>query len=183
MVKNLPGMQKTWVDPWVGNIAGGGHGNSLQYPSLENPHGQRSLAGCSPWESDTTEWVGTAHSTDHLKIMTVYFFLSWTWNILFLNTTEFNWLIFIIYLCSQGNLSTIFFLLSLWKKAYNLYLSGLLHSGRWEGRSGWGIHVNPWLIQVNVWQKTLQYCKVISLQLIKINGKKSSVFFLRISYI
>ena len=28
------------------------------------------------------------------------------------------------------------------------------------------------LIHVNVWQKPLQYCKVISLQLIKINGKK-----------
>ena len=44
--------------------------------------------------------------------------------------------------------------------------------GRWEGGSGRGIHVNPWLIHVNVWQKPLQYCKVISLQLIKINGKK-----------
>ena len=39
--------------------------------------------------------------------------------------------------------------------------------GRWEGGSGWGIHVKPWLILVNVWQKPLQYCKVISLQLIK----------------
>ena len=29
------------------------------------------------------------------------------------------------------------------------------------------------LIHVNVWQKPLQYCKVISLQLIKINGKKN----------
>ena len=38
--------------------------------------------------------------------------------------------------------------------------------------SGWGTHVNPWLIHVNVWQKTLQYYKVISLQLININGKK-----------
>ena len=46
--------------------------------------------------------------------------------------------------------------------------------GRWEGGSGWGIHVNPWLIHVNVWQKPLQYCKVISLQLIKINGKKKN---------
>ena len=36
---------------------------------------------------------------------------------------------------------------------------------------GWGTHVNPWLIHVNVWQKPLQYCKVISLQLIKINEK------------
>ena len=40
------------------------------------------------------------------------------------------------------------------------------------GGSGWGTHVNPWLIHVNVWQKPLQYSKVISLQLIKINGKK-----------
>ena len=32
--------------------------------------------------------------------------------------------------------------------------------------------VNPWLIHVNVWQKPLQYCKVVSLQLVKINGKK-----------
>ena len=44
--------------------------------------------------------------------------------------------------------------------------------GRWEGGSGWGTHVNPWLIHVNVWQKPVQYYKVISLQLIKINGKK-----------
>ena len=35
-----------------------------------------------------------------------------------------------------------------------------------------GTHVNPWLICVNVWQKPLQSCKVISLQLIKINEKK-----------
>ena len=35
-----------------------------------------------------------------------------------------------------------------------------------------GTHVYPWLIHVNVWQKPLQYCKVISLQLIKIIGKK-----------
>ena len=30
----------------------------------------------------------------------------------------------------------------------------------------------PWLIHVNVWQNPLQYCKVIDLQLIKINEKK-----------
>ena len=40
---------------------------------------------------------------------------------------------------------------------------GIGWRGRWEGLSGWGIHVNPWLIHVNVWQKLLQYCKVISL--------------------
>ena len=49
---------------------------------------------------------------------------------------------------------------------------GMGWGGRREGGSGWGTHVNPWLIHVNVWQKPLQYCKVISLQLIKITGKK-----------
>ena len=52
---------------------------------------------------------------------------------------------------------------------------GIGWRGRWEGGSGWGIHVNPWLIHVNVWQKPLQYCKVISLQLIKINLKKGKM--------
>ena len=44
--------------------------------------------------------------------------------------------------------------------------------GIWEGGSGWGTHVHPWLIHVNVWQKPLQYCKVISLQLKKYIKKK-----------
>ena len=44
--------------------------------------------------------------------------------------------------------------------------------GRREGGSRWGTHVNPWLIHVNIWQKLLQYCKVINLQLIIINEKK-----------
>ena len=49
---------------------------------------------------------------------------------------------------------------------------GIGWRGRREGGSGWGTHVNPWLIHVNVWQNPLQYCKVISLQLIKIKEKK-----------
>ena len=38
MVKNLPAMQKTWVRS-LGkeDSPGGGHGNPLQYSSLENP--------------------------------------------------------------------------------------------------------------------------------------------------
>ena len=44
--------------------------------------------------------------------------------------------------------------------------------GKRLGGSGWGTHVNPLLIRVNVWQKPVQYCKVISLQLIKITGGK-----------
>ena len=37
----------------------------------------------------------------------------------------------------------------------------------WDGEGGlrWGTNVHPWLIHVNVWQKSLQYCKVISFQL------------------
>ena len=48
--------------------------------------------------------------------------------------------------------------------------------GGWGWGSGWGTHVNPRLIHVNVWQKPLQYCKVISLEQIKINGKKKELF-------
>ena len=51
---------------------------------------------------------------------------------------------------------------------------GIGWRGRWEGGSGWGIHVTPWLIHVNVC-KVMQCCKVISLQLIKINEKKKKV--------
>ena len=35
--------------PGWGRAPGGGHGNSLQYSGLRNPHGQRSLVGYSPW--------------------------------------------------------------------------------------------------------------------------------------
>ena len=58
MVKNLPAMWETWVrslgweDPLEEGVA------TLQFSCLENPRGQRSLAGCNPWGlkgSDTTE--------------------------------------------------------------------------------------------------------------------------------
>ena len=51
---------------------------------------------------------------------------------------------------------------------------GIGGRGRWEGGLRRGRHVNPWLIHVNIWQKPLQYCKVISLQLIKINEEKKN---------
>ena len=44
--------------PGLGRSPGGGHGNPFQYSCLENPHGQRSLAGYSPRgrkELDVTE--------------------------------------------------------------------------------------------------------------------------------
>ena len=33
----------------LGRFPGEGHGNPLQYSCLENPHGQGSLVGYSPW--------------------------------------------------------------------------------------------------------------------------------------
>ena len=61
-VKKLPAMQEHARDmgltPGLGRSSGGGHGNPFQYSCLENPDGQRSLAGYSPWvckESDMTE--------------------------------------------------------------------------------------------------------------------------------
>ena len=43
----------------LGRFPGGGHGNPLQCSCLENPHGQRSLVGYSPWGSqrDGHDWV------------------------------------------------------------------------------------------------------------------------------
>ena len=51
--------------PELGRSPGRGRGNPLQYSCLENPHGQRSLSGYSPWgckELDTTERLSTALS-------------------------------------------------------------------------------------------------------------------------
>ena len=48
--------------PGLGKCPEGGHGNPLQYSCLENPHGQRSLEGCSLQgckESDMAERLNT----------------------------------------------------------------------------------------------------------------------------
>ena len=50
--------------PGLGRSSEGGHGNPLQYSYLENPHGQGSLVGYSPWgckRSDMNERLSTAH--------------------------------------------------------------------------------------------------------------------------
>ena len=53
MVKNLPanagGIRYAGSIPGLGRPLGEGHGNPLQYACLENPHGQRRIAGYSPW--------------------------------------------------------------------------------------------------------------------------------------
>ena len=65
-VKNLPAnagdVREAGSIPGWGRSPGGGNGNLLQYSWLENLHGQKSLAGYSPWgcqESDTTEYART----------------------------------------------------------------------------------------------------------------------------
>ena len=64
MVKNPPAMRETWVRSldWEDPLERAWQ--PLQYSSLKNPHGQRRLAGYSPWgckESDMTEQLSTAH--------------------------------------------------------------------------------------------------------------------------
>ena len=88
--------------PGLGRSPGEGNGYPLQYSCLENPHGQRSLAGYGPWgweESDATEQLSTTlHITQgllkqcsclfsffeifffdvvHLKPLFIYFWLHW----------------------------------------------------------------------------------------------------------
>ena len=52
MVKNRPAnagdTEDSGLIPGLGRSTGGGHDNPLQFSCLENPHGQRSLAGYSP---------------------------------------------------------------------------------------------------------------------------------------
>ena len=58
MVKKLPNAGGLGLIPESGRSPAEENGNPLQYSCLENPHGQRSLVGCSPWgrtESDMAE--------------------------------------------------------------------------------------------------------------------------------
>ena len=67
MVKNMPANAGDIRDmgsiPGSGRSPGGRHGTPLQDSCPENAHGQRSLAGYSPWghkESDATEGLSRA---------------------------------------------------------------------------------------------------------------------------
>ena len=64
--------------PRLGRPPGGGHGNPCQYSCLENPHGQRNLAGYSPWhrkESNMTEQLSTAQYSVVCIPHSVYLFI------------------------------------------------------------------------------------------------------------
>ena len=69
-VKNLPAMQRPRFSPWVGKVPW--RRNWLPAPVFlpGESHGQRSLAGYSPWccrESDMTEWLNTNKNTQSLS--------------------------------------------------------------------------------------------------------------------
>ena len=73
MVKNLPAMQEMQemqemvFDPWVGKIPWSRKWQPTPVFLSEKSHGQRSLAGYSPWggkESDMTERLNT-HTHTH----------------------------------------------------------------------------------------------------------------------
>ena len=62
VVKNLPAnagdIREAGLIPGLGRSPGGGHDNPIQSSCPENPQGQGSLMGYSPWgckELDTTE--------------------------------------------------------------------------------------------------------------------------------
>ena len=58
MVKNPPVMQDTWDHPWIGKILWRRKRQPTRIFLLRKSHGQKSLAGYSPWhckEADTTE--------------------------------------------------------------------------------------------------------------------------------
>ena len=79
MVKN-PSVEDLGSVPGLGRSSGGGCGNPLQYSYLENPHGQRSLSGYSPWgrkDLDMTERLSTAqHSiVQFIKCTEIIFLL------------------------------------------------------------------------------------------------------------
>ena len=69
VVKNPPlsagDLRDTGSIPGSGRSAGEGNGNPPQYSFLQNTHGQRSLARCSPFghkELDKTAILSTAHN-------------------------------------------------------------------------------------------------------------------------
>ena len=72
MVKNMPVLRRPGFDPWVAKTSWRRAWNQLQYACLENPHGQRSPVGFSPWgckDMDMTQQLG-AHTHTHIHTHT-----------------------------------------------------------------------------------------------------------------
>ena len=73
-VKNLPAMQEIWLWSldWDDPLEKGKAGYPLQYSGLENPHGQRSLAGCSPWVTKSWTWLNTGTVPQTLSLFCLH---------------------------------------------------------------------------------------------------------------
>ena len=72
LLANAGDLRDSGSIPGLGRSPREGHGNSLQYSCLENPHGQKSLLGYSAYgrkESDTTEQLNTHMSKVLEKIL------------------------------------------------------------------------------------------------------------------
>ena len=79
-VKNLSAIWETWVQSlgWEDPLEEIMATHSLRYSCLENPHGQKSLMGYSPWgrkDLDMTEQLSTAqHNTEVAKAFPIQYF-------------------------------------------------------------------------------------------------------------
>ena len=54
--------------PGLGRSPGGGRGNLFRYSCLENPHGQKSLEGYSPWGQKELGTTGRLSTHTHIPI-------------------------------------------------------------------------------------------------------------------
>ena len=65
-VTNLPAMQETGFDSWVGKIPWRRAWQPTPVFLLENPHGQRSLAGYSPYSNKKSDLTEELSITQHV---------------------------------------------------------------------------------------------------------------------
>ena len=64
-VKNLPTIQETGLIPGSRRCPGKGNGNPPQYSCLENPNGQKSQVGYSPWGHKESDMIERLNTTQH----------------------------------------------------------------------------------------------------------------------
>ena len=133
-VKNLPANAGDMgLIPGLGGSAGGGHGTPLQYSCPENPHGQRSLAGYSPWgrkELDTTEQLNNNNQWSREKTKTVcqsrqneqpmFCHQTSTWK-------NIHWVNVLVSYCCRNRLPQIY-----WMKTAHIYCHVILEFRMWH---------------------------------------------------
>ena len=148
--------------PGSGRSPGEGSGNPLQYSCLKNPMDQ------GAWQATVH---GVTNSWTRLSDFTFHFHFFWDYlpHGVVEGLHESSHWENSIETCILHMRADLQSRLDAWDRVLRAgtlgWPRGMGWRGRWEGGSGWGTHVHPWLSHVNVWQKPAQYCKVISLQL------------------